>query len=171
MRETRRRPVSMGGGLVALVLCAAILVADAVAQAAPPDVLDQSTADSMVQRCLSRAKPNAWPPFSIAVVDAAGALILLRRQDGASAITADAALLKAQTAARLGGPTAALVAMSQDAPTRDLMMLLRVTDDPGGMPVKLASRTIGAIGVSGGSAEQDVECAKVAISDFAAEKK
>jgi uncharacterized protein GlcG (DUF336 family) len=51
------------------------------------------------------------------------------------------------------------------------MMLLRVTDDPGGMPVKLASRTIGAIGVSGGSAEQDVECAKVAISDFAAEKK
>jgi uncharacterized protein GlcG (DUF336 family) len=139
--------------------------------AASSDVINQSAADSMVQRCLSHSMANGWPPFSIAVVDSAGALILLRRQDGASSITADAALLKAQTAARLGGPTAALVAMSQDAPTRDLMMLLRLTDDPGGMPVKPAARTIGAIGVSGGTAEQDIECAKAAISDFGADKK
>ncbi len=180
MRVTRRRP-SGRGAWAALAWGAAISMAGAstagastagaIAQAASPDVINQSAADSMVQRCLSHSMANGWPPFSIAVVDSAGALILLRRQDGASSITADAALLKAQTAARLGGPTAALVAMSQDAPTRDLMMLLRLTDDPGGMPVKPAARTIGAIGVSGGTAEQDIECAKAAISDFGADKK
>jgi len=161
------RPVGVGG-LVALTFIAAIAQADAVV---PSEVIDQSAADSMVQRCLSRSKANAWPPFSIVVVDAAGAIILLRRQDGASAVTADAALLKAQTAARAGAPTAALAALSQDPATRDLMMLLRVTSDPGGLPIKLATHTIGAIGVSGGTAEQDAACASAAISNSDVEKK
>ncbi len=175
MRVTRRRPSGRGAWAAlawgAAISMAGASVAGAIAQAASPDVINQSAADAMVQRCLSHSMANGWPPFSIAVVDSAGALILLRRQDGASSITADAALLKAQTAARLGGPTAALVAMSQDAPTRDLMMLLRLTDDPGGMPVKPAARTLGAIGVYGGTAEQDIECAKAAIGDFGADKK
>ena len=62
---------------------------------------------SRAGRCLAQSQPNAWPPFSIALVDAGGTLVLLRRQDGASAVTVDAALLKARTAARAGAPTQA----------------------------------------------------------------
>jgi glc operon protein GlcG len=125
----------------------------------------------MAQRCFGHSRANAWPPFTIAVVDAGGVLVSLRRQDGASPVTAEAALLKARTASRSGAPTQGLAAMSQDAPTRDLMLLLQLTDDPGGVPVKSAGRVIGAIGVSGGTADQDMGCANLAIGAWTGEKK
>ncbi|MDB6087011.1 MAG: hypothetical protein JWN43_4892 [Gammaproteobacteria bacterium] len=153
------------------VAAAAIVSGAASAADAPARSLDQAWAESMTEQCFARSHAMGWPPFSIAVVDAGGAVVLLRRQDGASAVTADAALLKARTATRFGAPTQALVAMSQDSPTRDLMLLLQLTDDPGGVPVKVGDRVIGAIGVSGGAAEQDVGCANVGAGAPAAEKK
>jgi len=140
-----------------------------VAVAESPSI-DQALAESMVQQCMVRSHANAWPPFTLAVVDEGGALVLLRRQDGASPVTADVALMKARTALRFGAPTQALVAMSEDAPTRDLLILLQLTDDPGGMPVKSGGRIIGAIGVSGGAVAQDVGCATVAIDALTAVK-
>jgi glc operon protein GlcG len=153
------------------VAAAAIVTGAVLAADAPPRLLDQAGAESMIEQCFARSHANAWPPFSIAVVDAGGALVLLRRQDGASAVTAEAALLKARTATRFGAPTQTLVAMSQDSPTRDLMLLLQLTDDPGGVPIKVDGRVIGAIGVSGGAAEQDVGCANVGVAVLTAEKK
>jgi len=143
----------------------------AAVPAAPSAAIDQALAESMAQQCFLHARANGWPPFTIVVVDAGGALVLLRRQDGASSVTADAALLKARTAMRFGAPTQALVAMSQDSPSRDLMLLLQLTDDPGGIPVKVDGRNIGAIGVSGGAPEQDVGCATLAIAALGVEKK
>lgn len=155
----------------ALGAAAWVLVAGAALADAPPLSIDQALADSMAQQCVARSRANAWPPFSIAVVDASGALVLLRRQDGASSVTAEAALLKARTAMRFGAPTAALEAMSQDAPSRDLMLLLQLTDDPGGVPLKAGGRIIGAVGVSGGAAAQDVGCANLAIAALGSETK
>ena len=147
------------------------LSAGMAADAPPVRFLDQALAESMAEQCLARAHSNSWPPLTIAVVDAGGALILLRRQDGASSVTAEAAVLKARTATRSGAPTQALVALSQDAPTRDLLLLLQLTDDPGGMPAIASGRVIGGIGISGGTAEQDVGCANAAIAGLLMEKK
>lgn len=133
--------------------------------------LDAALADALLGRCLAQSQPNAWPPFSIALVDAGGTLVLLRRQDGASAVTVDAALLKARTAARAGAPTQALLAMTRDAPTRDLLLLLQLTDDPGGVPLKSGGAVLGAIGVSGGTAQQDVGCAAAAIAQLTGDTK
>jgi uncharacterized protein GlcG (DUF336 family) len=151
--------------------CAYLAGAALGADAPLPRPLDQASADSMAERCFAGSHANSWPPFTIAVVDTGGALLLLRREDGASPVTADAALLKARTAARSGAPTQALVAMSQDSPTRDLLLLLQLTDDPGGIPIKAGGRVIGAIGVSGGSAEQDVGCANLGLAVLNGEKK
>jgi glc operon protein GlcG len=158
---------------VCRVAAAAAAVVSGVVLAADtrPRLLDQAWAESMIEQCFARSDTNGWPPFSIAVVDAGGAVVLLRRQDGASSVTAEAAVLKARTAARFGGPTQELVALSQDSPTRDLMLLLQLTDDPGGIPIKVGGRVIGAIGVSGGAADQDVGCANVGVSVPTAEKK
>jgi uncharacterized protein GlcG (DUF336 family) len=153
-------------GAAAWVLVAGVALADA-----PPPSINQALADSMAQQCFASSRARAWPPFTIAVVDAGGALVLLRRQDGASSVTADAALLKARTAMRFGAPTEALVAMSQDSPSRDLMLMLQLTDDPGGMPLKSGGRIIGAVGVSGGAAEQDVGCATLAAAALTLEQK
>lgn len=128
-------------------------------------------ADSLIERCLAQSHVHGWPSFSIAVVDAGGALVLLRRQDGASSVTAEAAVLKARTAVRLGASTQALVEASKDSHTRDLLLMLQLTDDPGGEPIQSASHIIGGIGVSGGSAEQDTGCANLAIKSLTPERK
>jgi glc operon protein GlcG len=140
-------------------------------QPAGPTDLSQALAESMAQRCLARSSSNSWPPFSIAIVDMTGALVLLRRQDGASGVTADVALLKARSAVRAGAPTQALTAMGQDPATRDLFLLLQMTDDPGGAPLKLNGRLVGAIGISGGTVDQDVGCAAAAMTALPVEKK
>jgi glc operon protein GlcG len=146
-------------------------VSAAEAQTAAPADLPQALAESMAQRCLSQSSLRGWPPFTIAIVDVGGALILLRREDAASAVTAEVAALKAKTAVRAGAPTQALATMGQDPSTRDLFLLLQLTDDPGGLPVRLHGRLVGAIGVSGGTADQDIGCATAAISALPAEKK
>ncbi len=143
------------------------LLTSAYSQATPPQssgALDLALAGSMGERCFNHPVKNGWPPFSIAIVDAGGALLDFRRQDGASTVTAEAAVMKARTSARVAAPTGALVAMSQDPPTRDLFLLLQLTDDPGGIPLRHAGHLIGAIGVSGGTAEQDIGCANLAAS-------
>lgn len=148
----------------------AMLLTVAASADALPVAIDQALADSMVQQCFAHSRANGWPPFTVVVVDAGGSLILLRRQDGASSVTVDAALLKARTAVRFGAPTQALVAMSHDPPSRDLMLLLQLTDDPGGEPVNVGGRTIGGIGVSGGAAAQDVGCATMSVAAVEADR-
>ena len=138
-------------------------MADPVTSALP---LGQGIAQRMAMRCLERSKSNGWPPFSIAIVDASGALILFHREDGAVAVTADAAILKARTSARAGISSRDMGTMSRDQPTRDLFILLQLTDDPGGVPVLRSGRVVGAVGVSGGSAEQDTGCAKFMVDAF-----
>lgn len=140
---------------------AGVAVPDA---AAPP--LGQDAAQRMAMQCLERSKSKGWPPFSIAIVDSSGALVLFHREDGAGAVTADAAILKARTSARAGIATRDMGAMSGDQPTRDLFILLQLTDDPGGVPVLRSGRVVGAVGVSGGSAEQDTGCAKFMVDAF-----
>ncbi|HWG71746.1 MAG TPA: heme-binding protein [Steroidobacteraceae bacterium] len=137
----------------------------AVPDASAP-LLAQDVARRMAMRCLERSKSNGWPPFSIAIVDSSGALILFHREDGAVAVTADAAILKARTSARAGISSRDMGAMSRDQPTRDLFILLQLTDDPGGVPVLRSGRVVGAVGVSGGSAEQDTGCAKFMVDAF-----
>lgn len=148
-----------------------VVVAGPAATATLPHPLDDAAAESMAAECFAHSHAKSWPPFSIAIVDAGGAVILLRRQDGASSVTAEAALLKASTASRSGASTQDLMGMSQDPPTRDLMLQLRLTDDPGGVPLKVGRRVIGAVGVSGGTAAQDVGCASLAASVLTVEKK
>jgi glc operon protein GlcG len=140
-------------------------------EAAAAGTLTQALAESMAQRCLNESKGKSWPAFTVAVVDAGGALILLRRQDAAAPVTAEVAALKAKSAVRTGAPTQTLEKMGEDPPTRDLFLLLQLTDDPGGLPVRISGRLVGAIGVSGGTAEQDIGCAAAAAGALPPEKK
>lgn len=121
--------------------------------------------ERMIQRCLDHASSQKITPLSVAVVDASGTLVTFKRQDGASAATAEAAMLKARTALRLNAPTAVLGEVAAaDAPTRDAFLIMQMTTLPGGVPLTGKDGTVaGAVGVSGGSAEQDAECAQQAV--------
>lgn len=129
--------------------------------------------ERMIAQCLNYAASQKYPAMSVAVVDASGTLVAFKRQDDASPATADATLLKAKTALRLNAPTAELgPAIANDPSTRDAFLILQLTTLPGGMPVTdEAGRIVGAIGVSGGGADQDAECARQAAAPAPAKKK
>ena len=121
--------------------------------------------DRMIAGCLQQAATERLPPLSIVVVDASGAIVAAKRQEGAPPASLDAALLKARTAIRTSAPTAALAPLvAQDRPTRDAFLVLGMTAIPGGIPLAGSdSRIVGAVGVSGAQPNQDASCAQRAV--------
>lgn len=101
-----------------------------------------------------------------AAVDASGVLLAFRRMDGAFLHSIDIAIDKAYTAASFGFATEAWGALIEgDAalkacmPARPRLVVLG-----GGVPAHEGAQLVGAVGVSGASAEQDAACARAAIA-------
>lgn len=144
------------------LLAGLLLALPAAAGAAPKTRDPLQQAERVIARCFDYAASQKLPPLSVGVIDASGTLVAFRRQAGAASVTAEAALLKAKTAARLNAPTALLgPAVAGDASTRDAFLILQLTTLPGGAPLNDGDGMgLGAVGVSGGSDEQDAECAR-----------
>lgn len=107
--------------------------------------------------------------YVITVVDAAIQPVAVVRQDGAPVAAIDASLSKARTTLYFGGaPTAALQGATQ--PGGPLYGIENAVDARlaflgGAVPVTAEDGTvIGAVGVGGGSAEQDNEVAEAAAA-------
>lgn len=118
-------------------------------------------ARSMMAAAEAEADRNDWP-VAIAIVDAAGDLILFQKRDGTPPATIDIAIDKARTAARLKQPTAVFeeaVAAGRVALTAvDGILPLQ-----GGVPVTVDGEVIGAVGVSGVTSEQDEQVAEAGV--------
>ena len=124
------------------------------------------TADmtSMVIAAARRAATDLGVGVSIAVVDAGANLTGFLRMDGAVLASVDTAQVKARTAARFGTATRNLPGMTPAA----LPMMAGVREPiglfPGGIPIRIAGQIVGAVGVGGGTAEQDDAAASAAAS-------
>ncbi len=110
-------------------------------------------------------------PVNIAVVDAGGNLVAHARMDNAPIGAIDIAINKAWTARAFDMETAELGRYSQPGgpffgihtSNGGRVMILA-----GGVPLRHANQVIGALGVSGGSDEQDSACARAGIEALAA---
>lgn len=117
-----------------------------------------------------RAAEAAGVTVSITVLDAGGHLLAFRRDDRAVLISGETSTRKAYTALQLNAPTADLVDLVKpDGPFHSLPTAL---DRPllfiaGGLPVHRDGRLIGAIGVGGGTPEQDHGFATTALGTIA----
>ena len=105
-------------------------------------------------------------PMVIAVVDAGGNLVALQRMDRALLVSIDIAINKAYTAVAVKIPTHELAKVAQ--PGQSLFGIHnadggRVVIFGGGFPLKLNNEIIGGIGVSGGSVDEDIQCAEAAL--------
>jgi uncharacterized protein GlcG (DUF336 family) len=108
-------------------------------------------------------------PMNIAVVDDGGNLVAFARMDGAWLGSIDIAQNKAFTARAFDMPTKDLAPLAQpggplygiEASNRG-----RVIVFAGGIPLVSDGRVVGAIGVSGGSVEQDQEVAEAGVAAF-----
>ena len=96
-----------------------------------------------------------------AVVDEGGRLIAVGRMDKARPLSLDIAINKAYTAASFQMPTSELADMAQQPWFTSLITSTqgKIMAVGGGMPI-----TGGAMGVSGGTPEQDQECCQAAAS-------
>ncbi|MFV0257347.1 MAG: GlcG/HbpS family heme-binding protein [Acidimicrobiales bacterium] len=100
--------------------------------------------------------------FCITVADPAGEPVVTARMDGAPRLSAGIATNKAYSVAGFNGmPTDRWWDLVKDnGPLlHGLTLTPRLTIFGGGLPIVVDGEVVGAIGVSGGSAEQDTEVA------------
>ncbi len=104
--------------------------------------------------------------INVAVTDPAGILMAFLRMPGAFVHSVDLAVDKAFTAASFGFPTAQWheVLAGDERLAQGLSLRPRLVMIGGGLPVDEGGQRLGGIGVSGGSAEQDVLCAQAGLA-------
>lgn len=144
--------------------------------AAPTHAVELELAKSMASACEAKATEEGWK-MNIAVVDAGADLVLFERMDGAFLGSVEIAQMKARSSAMFPFPTRGLgeIAFGKDGEpgrTPGLAFVPGLAAFPGGLPIKTADGAhIGAIGVSGGTGDQDEECAQAALDAVAAKLK
>jgi uncharacterized protein GlcG (DUF336 family) len=125
-------------------------------------------AKSMAEATLAACKAKGFNTAA-AVVDRAGQVIVLLRDEQATPQVLEMARRKAYTARMFRVPTSEFQKRTADAGAgnaaqRDLADILALS---GGMPVKVGEDTIGAVGSAGSNLEQDEACAKAGIDHVA----
>ena len=105
---------------------------------------------------------------SVAVVDEGGRLIAFGRMDRARPMSVDIALNKAYTAATFQMPTNELSGMAGQSWFQSLIVSTqgKIMSVGGGLPVLDSPHVVGAVGVSGGTADQDQECCRAAVASY-----
>lgn len=102
-------------------------------------------------------------PMAIALVDAEGGLLSFVRMDGALPVSTELSMSKAYTAAalrmstlelgRLARPGGVLYGIQHTHAGRIVLL-------GGGIPLCLEGQVVGAVGISGGSVEEDIQVAE-----------
>lgn len=130
--------------------------------------LSLDVAKKMVAGCEAKAKEMGWK-MNISVVDIGANQIAFERMDGAYLGSADIALHKAQTSARFPFPTRGIEQLAYGKDLKGgtvpgLALVPGIIAFAGGLPIMTDDKAhVGAIGVSGGTADQDETCAQAGI--------
>src|SRR6476620_3100137 len=149
---------------VALAACAAALLCASSSFAQLPNPYGSSitleSARKAAAPALAEAQKNNWR-MAVAVVDISGDLVFFEKMDGTQAASVNIAMDKARSAARFKRPTKALQdALAAGGAGMRLLALDGAVPVEGGVPLIADGKIVGAIGVSGGTSEQDGQCAK-----------
>ena len=133
-------------------------------------VLDRKTlsleaANKIIAGAIQEAKKNNWL-VDIAVVDESGHLLSFQRMDGALIGSIDVAIGKARTASIFRRPTKVLEEAAKTRPA--IVTLPNGVLLQGGVPISVNGQTVGAVGVSGVTSQQDEQIAEAGIraADF-----
>ena len=126
--------------------------------------LDQ--ASSIVDAALAKGAETGCQPLTVAVLDAGGHLVALKRQDDSSILRPEIASGKAWGALGMGIPSRTL----GERPAGFVNALMaasggRVVPVPGGVLIRSGEgETIGAVGISGDTSEKDEVCAIAGVA-------
>lgn len=102
-------------------------------------------------------------PMSVSVVDESGRLVYFSRADGAGFFTFDTSKAKAMAAASFKRSTLEITEHKDANPllwySLPSVIPAQALPSPGGLPIKKDDRVIGAVGLGGGTPDEDHECA------------
>ena len=116
-----------------------------------------------VMAAAERRASEIGVPMNIAIVDDGGHLMAFVRMDGAKISSAEIAMVKAHSAAIRRQPTGPYIENGEmnQIVTMGLMIGSKGKQTPlrGGLPLYAQGKCVGAIGISNGSEEQDVDVA------------
>ena len=119
-------------------------------------------AERIGKAALSRAK-EMNRPMSVSVVDESGRLVYYSRADGAGFFTFDTSRAKAMASASFKRSTLEITEHKYINPllwySLPSVIPAQALPSPGGLPVIKEGHVIGALGLGGGSPEEDHECA------------
>jgi uncharacterized protein GlcG (DUF336 family) len=132
-------------------------------------ILTLEKANLIIQTAIAKARELKMAPLTVVVLDAAGHLKAMQREDGASMIRQEIATAKAWGAVSMGVSSRSLAGVAVQRP--DFMNSLvtlsqgKVMPVPGGVLIrdKENNQLIGAVGISGDVSDQDERCAIAGI--------
>lgn len=111
---------------------------------------------------ISECQKNSWN-VAAAIVDTHGFLVYFERMEDTQTASVEIAIAKATAAATYRRPTRAFAdAINKASPAT--ATLPGVVASPGGVPIFVDGKVIGAAGVSGVTGDQDEQCAKAGIA-------
>jgi glc operon protein GlcG len=146
---------------ISVAMLATVFCFSAGAQTINVVTLDQAGAERVLQAAKESAQQrNA--PSAIAVVDPAGDLLAFQRMDGVRPASADLAIEKARTAARLQRPTEEIEDNINRG--RTAFVTAGIAALRGGVPIRVNEEVVGAVGVAGLSKETDTGIANTAAA-------
>jgi uncharacterized protein GlcG (DUF336 family) len=122
----------------------------------------KTIADASLAECTAKGYHT-----SVAVVDRAGQVLVIMRNEQATAQTLEMARRKAYTARMFRISTMEFQKRTEDparAAQRDLADILALS---GGVPIQVGTDTFGAVGSAGSTLEQDDACARAGIAKVA----
>ncbi len=165
--EKATRMFAAAAATAALMVCGST----AIAMESRP-FLGLDLAKKMIAACEAKAKQQNWK-MNIAVVDDGANLVAFERMDGAYLGSVQVAQSKAMTSARFPFSTRMFGELAFGKEGKPGMVpgianFPGIVTFAGGLPIMTAGKAqIGAIGVSGGTSDQDEQCAQAAIDAVA----
>jgi uncharacterized protein GlcG (DUF336 family) len=151
--------------LTIMLLAGGVALSGGLAAQAAPQRLTLSEAQAIITAA-QRDAASKNLRLSIAVVDGRGDLIAATRMPNARPTTMDTAIGKAMGAAIFGRPSADLAANSGSPLYRDMNEATggRLRFFQGAVPIVRDGFTVGAVGASGASAQDDEDNVKAALA-------
>jgi len=131
------------------------------AQVASKKAVTLELAKKIAVAAEAEARKNNWT-MVIAIVDDGANLVYLERMDNTQIGSLEVAIQKAHTAISFKRPTKAYEDMVAGGRTA-ILRVPGVVPIEGGLPLVVDGQFVGAIGVSGGTAQQDGQVAKAGV--------
>ena len=177
-KTTKRKSATMKNKLSTIISTGLLVmtnITSAQAELTQKPALTLSVAKKMADGCEELARKKGWK-MNIAIVDEGANLMLFRRMSGSILKSGEIALDKAKTSAGVQVPTRMIEQMAfgsegHKGPVPGIANVDGIIAFAGGLPISASRFVIGGVGVSGGTADEDEQCAQAGLSAVAQELK